>query len=167
MFSRSNLGDCRLQIIERAKCRWGKNERRKETWLRSRERGLWLTLDHKSTMWELRSLSNDFFDRRLSREEKTDEAKKTLKRLDVRVLRIETAYAEVCLLACVTRRNRKRWKRSGFCTLHQTRPRDSFKPDLARHQQTILRISVPAQSRAQATLHAHRGAGRGRVITTG
>jgi hypothetical protein len=103
MFSRSNLGDCRLQIIERAKCRWGKNERRKETWLRSRERGLWLTLDHKSTMWELRSLSNDSFDRRLSQEEKTDEAKKTLKRLDVRVLRIETAYAEVCLLACVTR----------------------------------------------------------------
>ena len=31
-----------------------------------RERGLSLTLDHKSTMWELRSLSNDSFDRRLS-----------------------------------------------------------------------------------------------------
>jgi hypothetical protein len=95
-------------------------------------------------MWELRSLSNDSFDRRLSREEKTDEAKKTLKRLDVRVLRIETAYAEVCLLACVTRRNRKRWKRSGFCTLQQTRPRDRLKPDSARHQQNHSSNQRPA-----------------------
>ena len=37
---------------------------------------------------ELRSLSNDSSDRRLSREEKTDEAKKALKRLDTRVLGI-------------------------------------------------------------------------------
>ena len=46
--------------------------------------------------------------------ETTDEAKKTLERLDVRGLRIETAYAGVCLLACVTRREESGGSARGF-----------------------------------------------------
>ena len=100
----------------------------------SRERGLSLTLDHKSTMRELRSLSSDSFDRRLSQKEKTGEAKKTLKRLDVRVLRIETAYAGVCLLACVTRREEGGGSAWAFVESH-ARVHVTAKPNLARQQQ--------------------------------
>ena len=73
-------------------------------------------------------LPNDSFDRRLSQKEKTDETKKTLRRLDVRVLRIETAYAWVLPARLRDQKNRKWWKRSEFCRPQRTRTRDSFSP---------------------------------------
>jgi hypothetical protein len=106
-------------------------------------------------MWELRSLSNDSFDRRLSQKEKTDEAKKTLKRLDVRVLRIETAYAGVCLLACVTRRKESGGSDRVFVVCSRR-----------AHVTALARLSKASTDRSsnqhhaaifgQATLHAHR-----------
>jgi hypothetical protein len=73
-------------------------------------------------------LPNDSFDRRLPQKEKTDETKKTLRRLDVRVLRIETAYAWVLPARLRDQKERKWWNPSEFCSLQQTRTRDSFSP---------------------------------------
>lgn len=104
MVSKSNLGDCRFQIIERVKCSWEGMKGRENANECRRERGLSLTLDHKSTMWELRSLFNDSSDRRFPRREKTDETKKTSKRLDVQVLQMKTRTCSAC--SCVTRKEK-------------------------------------------------------------
>src|SRR5271163_2471114 len=90
------------------------------------------------------------------RKEKTDETKKTLRRLDVRVLRIETAYAWVLPARLRDQKNRKWWKRSEFCRPQRTRTRDSFSPTQPRHQQSPCRINVSPQSFVQAALPTHR-----------
>ena len=91
--------------------------------------GLSFDADHKSTMCgSCEVFPNDSFDRRLPQKEKTDETKKTLRRLNVRVLRIETTYAWVLPARLRDQKERKWWKPSEFCSLQQTRTRDRLSP---------------------------------------